>query len=157
MISLTDRQLQLERKPKMRYDDDANFETIIGHDGKPKRVLRDGGRMTVGLMMADAARRGTTLRFADGRTDAPIGSRPGFITDGNRTASDDAYRQMCDELQNAWRQPAAAASRSQATAPMSTADATRTDLTTLMARLNDARGSAYDAYVDELTNAWRRA
>jgi hypothetical protein len=25
-----------------------------------------------------------------------------------------------------------------------------------MARLNDARRSAYDAYVDELTNAWRR-
>jgi len=132
-------------------EDDAFDDSGCLKDGYTLRVpmqFRDSNRA-----IADAPR----LRFADGRTDAPVGSRPGFITDGNRSACDEAYRQMCDELQNAWRQPVAAASRSPAAAPMSRDDAMRIDPTTLMMRLNDARRLAYEEYVDELTNAWRRA
>jgi hypothetical protein len=36
----------------------------------------------------------------------PVGSRPGFIiSDASQATRDQAYRQMCDELRNAWRQP----------------------------------------------------
>jgi hypothetical protein len=138
----------------MRYDDDENFETIIGHDGKPARVLRDGGHFRVSLMMADAARHGTPL-VHDGYG-GPIGGRPGFIvSDASRAIRDEAYRQSVVELSDAWRSTRDTAPSTE-TAPMSATDAVRIDLTTLMARLSDARRSAYDAYVDELTNAWRR-
>ena len=60
----------------------------------PDGTLRDGGRLRVPLMFRDS-NRGTasdratpTLRFADGRTDAPIGSRPGFVIDAGGGAGD---------------------------------------------------------------------
>ena len=47
-------------------------------------VLRDGHRMRVPLRFRDSARRTTaTLRFADGRTDVSVGSRPGFVIDAS--------------------------------------------------------------------------
>jgi hypothetical protein len=139
--------------------------TIIDVDDdalNPDGTLRDGGRLRVPLMFRDSNRgqRWTpTLRFADGRTDAPVGSRPGFVIDagGGQEIRDRAYRESVEALQNAWRGAAADATSRPLDGPMPAADAVRTDLSTLMTGLNDARRSAYDAYVHELTNAWRRA
>jgi hypothetical protein len=140
----------------MYEDDDENFETIIGHNGKPVRILRDGSRITVSMMMADAARRESSSLLHDGYG-GPVGGKPGFIvSDASRAIRDEVYRQSVIELNNAWRSTRGIAPPAEA-APMSAADAVRTDLTTLTMRLNDARRSAYDAYREELTNAWRRA
>jgi hypothetical protein len=121
-------------------DDDAFDESGCLKDGYTLRVpmqFRDSDRG-----ISDAPR----LRFADGRTDVPVGSRPGFIVDtgdGERIRHE-AYRQSVVELSNAWRSIRDTAPSTEA-APMSAADAVRTDLTTLTARLSDARRSAYDA------------
>jgi hypothetical protein len=124
-------------------DDDAFDDTGCLKEGYTLRVpmqFRDSNR---GL--ADAPR----LRFADGRTDVPVGSRPGFIvSDAGQTTRDQAYRQMCDELRNAWRQPAGNAAPRTDTAPrhpISAADA------------QAIRDAAYREMCHELTNAWRRA
>jgi hypothetical protein len=131
-------------------DYDANFETVIGPDGKPVRILRDGGRITVGLMMADAARRGSAM-LHDGYG-GPVGGKPGFVvSDASQATRDQAYRQMCDELRNAWRQPAGNAAPSATVTrsdtaprhPISAADA------------QAIRDAAYREMCDELTNAWR--
>jgi hypothetical protein len=143
-----------------------NDGTIIDVDDdalNPDGTLRDGGRLRVPLMFRDsnreiARRRSTpTLRFADGRTDVPVGSRPGFVIDagGGQEIRDRAYRESVEALQTAWRGEATDATPRPLDAPMSAADAVRTDLPTLIARLNDARRSAYETYVQELTNAWR--
>jgi hypothetical protein len=128
-------------------DDDAFDERGCLKDGHKLHVpmqFRDSNRG-----IADAPR----LRFADGRTDVPVGTRPGFIvSDAAQATRDQAYRQMCDELRNAWRQPTgntapdATMTRSDAAPrhPISAADA------------QAIRDAAYEAYVDELTNAWRR-
>jgi hypothetical protein len=45
-------------------------------------LLRDGHRMRMPMEFRDSAGRAAspqTLRFPDGRTDVPVGSRPGFI------------------------------------------------------------------------------
>jgi hypothetical protein len=140
--------------PSALHDDDENFETIIGHDGRPVRILRDGGRIRVGLLMADAARRGAAM-LHDGHG-GPVGGKPGFIiTDESERIRNEAYRASVSELSNAWRGPSGDAAPSAETAPMSYADAICTDLHILIARLNDARRSAYEAHVHELTNAWR--
>jgi hypothetical protein len=139
--------------------------TIIDVDDdalNPDGTLRDGGRLRVPLMFRDSNRqiarqRSTpTLRFADGRTDVPVGSRPGFVIDvgGGQQIRDRAYRESVEALQIAWRGDAADATPSARGAPISADDA-GTDVPTLIARLNDARQSAYKAYVHELTNAWR--
>jgi hypothetical protein len=97
------------------------------------------------------------VRFADGRTDMPVGSRPGFVIDANggQEVRDQAYRQSVEDLRNAWR-GAADTTPSPLGAPMSVADAVRTDMKTLMARLEDARHTAYFEYCRELKEAWRR-
>jgi hypothetical protein len=137
------------------YDDDTNFETIIGPDGHPVRILRDGGRIRVGLMMADAARRGSAV-LHDGYGRA-VGHRPGFVlTDDSQRIRNEAYAASVRELANAWHASPGDTAPSADTAPISHADAICTDLQTLMARLNDARRTAYEAYVDEMANAWRR-
>jgi hypothetical protein len=82
-----------------------------------------------------------------------IGGKPGFIvSDTGQATRDEAYRRSVVELSNAWRGDAAP--RAEAV-PRRAANAARTDLATLNERLNDARRSAYQAYVDELTSAWR--
>jgi hypothetical protein len=128
-------------------DDDAFDDGGCLKDRYTLRVpmrFRDSNRG-----IADAPR----LRFADGRTDMPVGSRPGsIVSDASQATRDQAYRQMCDELRNAWRQPAgnatpgATVTRSDTAPrqPISAADA------------QAIRDAAYEAYVDELTNAWRR-
>jgi hypothetical protein len=84
-------------------------------------LLRDGHRMRVPMEFRDSARRTTpTLRFADGRTDAPVGSRPGFVIDagGGQEIRDRAYRESVEALRNAWRGGAVDAAPSPMDAPM---------------------------------------
>jgi hypothetical protein len=119
-------------------------------------ALRDGHRMRVPMQFRDSAGRTTpTLRFADGRTDVPIGSRPGFVIDasGGQAQRDQAYRRSVEELRNAWRGAAADATPSPSAAPMS--DAGCTDVRTLMVQLEDARHTAYREYCRELQEGWR--
>jgi hypothetical protein len=75
-------------------DDDDNFETVIGHDGKPARILKDGRSVRVRFRDAQAAR-GQAHAAHDGRqplTDQQRrdlqGCRPGF-----RTLDSDTYRE----------------------------------------------------------------
>jgi hypothetical protein len=122
-------------------------------------VLRDGHRMRVPMQFRDSARSTTpTLRFADGRTDIPIGNRPGFVIDvgGGQEIRDRAYRESVEELRTAWRGSTADAAPSLPDAPLPARDGGGADLPTLTARLNDARRSAYEAFCRELRDAWRR-
>jgi hypothetical protein len=122
-------------------------------------ILRDGHRMRVPMQFRDSARRTTpTLRFADGRTDVPVGSRPGFVVDagGGQEIRDRAYRESVEALRNAWRGGAVDGAPSLPDAPVPARDAVGTDLPTLIARLNDARRSAYETFCRELQDAWRR-
>jgi hypothetical protein len=119
------------------------------------RVLRGGKTIRVSLMMADAARGKATQRLHDGYGGL-VGGKPGFIvSDASQVIRNEAYCQSVFDLNNAWRSTRDGAPSTDP-GPMSAADAVRTDMATLMARLNDARRTAYDAYVDELSNAWRR-
>jgi hypothetical protein len=98
-------------------DDDDPFETVIGHDGKPARVLKDGRSVRVRFRDAQAAR-GQAPAAHDGReplTDQQRrdlqGCRPGFRTLDSaqlrerqqiaRDAREIAEREMCE----AWRNP----------------------------------------------------
>jgi hypothetical protein len=91
-------------------DDDDLFETIIGHDGKPVRVLRDGRRWRVPLTFLDGVQRAIALngrarvRAAD--NDLLSLHRPGarFLADDTVTdAAAIAYDEMKREQANAWR------------------------------------------------------
>ena len=67
-------------------ENDDEFVTIIGHDGKPTRVIRDGGHVRVRMSMMDhalppsvrAAMRDSTTPLHDGRGNKP-GHKPGFV------------------------------------------------------------------------------
>jgi hypothetical protein len=146
--------------PSVENDDDDNFETIIGHDGKPAQILRNGGRVRVKMMASDAARFRPAVADAQALHDGhgrPVGFKPGFVvSNASQAIRDRAYRESIVDLTTAWQRPSADAAPGAEPAPISAAEAVRTDLTTLMARLNDARRSAYESYVHELTNAWRR-
>jgi hypothetical protein len=128
-------------------DDDERYIDAVDERG----VLRDGKAIRVGLMMADAARR--SHPFLHDGCGGPIGGKPGYIvSDAGQATRDEPYRQMCDKLRNAWRQPTGNASpgatmtRSEAAPrhPITAADA------------QTIRDAAYREMCDELTNAWRR-
>jgi hypothetical protein len=127
-------------------DDDAFDNSGCLKDGHTLRVpmqFRDSNRG-----VADAPR----LRFADGRTDVPVGSRPGFIVDtgdGERIRYE-AYLASVRELADAWKQPGAGSAYHGSTGaaprhPISAADA------------QALRDAAYREMCHELANAWRRA
>jgi hypothetical protein len=75
---------------------------------------------------------------------------------GGQEIRDRAYRESVEALQIAWRGDAAGATPRPPDAPMSAADAARTDMRTLMAQLEDARRTAYTAHCRELQEGWRR-
>ena len=113
---------------------DDDFEIVRGIDGKPVRVLRDGGRIRVSMQMRDAAlrdqRRGRKVKYDprgrlagteeweeeeaddsmtihDGRGN-PCGHRPGFLiaTDAAaRSAKLKAYRDYQRDLESAYKNP----------------------------------------------------
>ena len=64
-------------------------------------------------------------------------------------------RQSVEELRNAGRANVSDATPSPPAAPMSAADAARTDMRTLLAQLEDARHTAYLEYCHELQEGWR--
>jgi hypothetical protein len=129
--------------------DDAAFDD--------RGCLKDGYTLRVPMQFRDSNRgiaEAPRLRFADGRTDVPVGSRPGsIVSDASQATREQAYRQMCDELRNAWRQhagnaaPGATVTRSDTAPrhPISLADA------------QAIRDAAYREMCHELANAWRRA
>jgi hypothetical protein len=128
------------------YDDDDRYRDAVDERG----LLRDGKAIRVGLMMADAAR-ASNVHLHDGYG-GPVGGKPGFVVcDAGQATRDEAYRQMCDELRNAWRQPTGNAAPSATVTrsdtaprhPISAADA------------QAIRDAAYREMCDELTNAWR--
>jgi hypothetical protein len=90
-----------------RYDDDDNFETIMDPiDGKPARVLRDGGRYRVSMTMRDSSP--AIRRVTDGSGGTGDGlQRPGFRVRADdaraKQAVLDAYRQRDFEDSQAWR------------------------------------------------------
>jgi hypothetical protein len=69
---------------------------------------------------------------------------------GGQEIRDRAYWESVEALRNAWRGGALDVTPSPLDAPMSVADAVRTDMRTLMAQLEDARHTAYAAYCREL-------
>jgi hypothetical protein len=95
-------------------EDNENFETIIGTDGKPMRILKDGGRARVSFFDAQAARQPLTdterfvLEDAYWR-ERSRANRPGFrldISDAGkerRQAVRDAYMARDQEQAEAWR------------------------------------------------------
>jgi hypothetical protein len=89
------------------YDDDSEFEVIRGIDGRPVRVLRDGGRMRVSMQMRDHAlhdaRAGAGF-LHDGHGHEP-GHRPGFVlrADIANEQRRQAHADYIDALTNAWR------------------------------------------------------
>ena len=132
------------------YDDDDRYRDAVDEGG----LLRDGKAIRVSMMMADAAR-APKVELHDGYGRS-VGSRPGFVvSDASQAVRDRAYRESVVALTSAWQGDAAPSGDA---APMSAAaDAARTDLAALNARLDDARRAARDAYIHELTNAWRSA
>jgi hypothetical protein len=91
---------------------DGTIIDVNADDLNSDGTLRVGGRLRVPLMFRDSnrdiarQRSSPTLRFADGRTDAPIGSRPGFITTADSEAvRRAAYEQSRRDLSDAWRTP----------------------------------------------------
>jgi hypothetical protein len=109
------------------------------------------GRVQAEYIEHDAARSARTVHAANAVYDATgrvVARRPGWITNDNRSASDQAYAEMCAELQGAWR------TKSEAPAGASrAADAARKPIS-----IGDAEAIRYAAYLemcDTLTNAWR--
>jgi hypothetical protein len=148
----------------LRRTSDGAVIDVDDDDLNPDGTVRDGGRVRVPLMLRDSNReiawqRATpTLRFADGRTDIAIGSRPGYVIDagGGQEIRDRAYRESVEALRTAWRGGTTDAAPTLPDAVMSAADAARTDMKILMAQLEDARHRAYAAFCREMQDAWRR-
>ena len=97
-------------------DDDKNYETVIGVDGKPMRIIRDGARVHVSLLDAMASRHQLSdveryvLQDQEYRT-RTAAHRPGWrVTDSKqvldaRRAVEDAYRAYDQERESAWVNP----------------------------------------------------
>ena len=93
--------------------DDENYETVIGVDGKPTRILKDGARVRVSMLDAMAARHQLSdaeqyaMRDAEWRR-SQAGNRPGFRFLNTDEASQarqrvrDAYLQRDAEQASAW-------------------------------------------------------
>ena len=59
-------------------DNDHNFETIIGHDGRRIRVLRDRAVYRVPMFMRDSTDTRQTISDSSNGRDPTAGNRPGF-------------------------------------------------------------------------------
>jgi hypothetical protein len=127
-------------------------------------ILRDGQTFRVPMTAMDAANQraladrfradgssepSALLRFADGGSAVPIGSRPGYITsDALETVRRDAYEASKREMCDAWRTPPPAdkpggAAATPPRAPVSMADSWR------------IRSAAYEESVQALCDAWK--
>ena len=142
-----------------RHDDDddafdANGLLRDGHTTRVPLMMRDGMSPVQRAIMEDKVRRGFD--------DSQARHRPGpvFTDAAALERKAEAYRQMCDDLQNAWRTPAAddAADRRRtrkgvARDPFIARDA--------VPRTMDAAASqrikkeAYDQMVADMCDAWK--
>jgi hypothetical protein len=109
-------------------DDDDNYETITGRDGKTIRVLKDGSRTRVSMTMRDSltplqraiddAHRPVTMVDAFGNSGLAL-HQPGYryLSAAPTTAEravlathdairDAAYQDYCERTAEAWRTPA---------------------------------------------------
>ena len=144
-------------KGQAEFDDDAFDEN---------GVLKDGRRIRVPLMMRDGV--SDVQRIAQDAVARRFGLRdvsdlhapgPRYCTDQAAVeAKEEAYRQMCHDMENAWRNaPVAQPAPAGAAPPVEVEDArpaipvTDADF----ARLRQIRDEAYRAMVAELANAWR--
>lgn len=94
------------------HTQDSDFETLVGHDGKPLRVLKEGHTLRVNMMLRDSlspVQRAIAIgkeRIHDGRGN-PLGlHRPGFRFAADASiydAAQEAYRQATIDRENAWR------------------------------------------------------
>jgi hypothetical protein len=126
---------------------------VLRTDITDPRLLRDGERIRVPMMMADGASDAGRARFGDiAGYDGATGARhqPGPVRTLDQAALDArgaAYRAYDEEAANAWRTPPAGSADDALTnAPDRQNDA----LTTM-----DARERAYTEYDREQNNAWR--
>jgi hypothetical protein len=96
-------------------NDDDNYETITGRDGRPVRVLKDGHHIRVSLTMRDSLQRPVTVVDAFGNDGLAL-HQPGYrylhaaptTAEHAVLATHDAirataYDEMVRDLQNAWR------------------------------------------------------
>lgn len=143
-------------------DDDRLFETIIGHDGKPRKIARDGAVIKVPMFAMDSLQRDVREHFAD-RSLAVTDTRgsqfglhrPGWRIQTGGSADDqmardehaelrqDIYDAYDQEMQNAWRNPA----NTELVAPSTSQDN--------MEPIEDAREDAYLDYEEDISNRWR--
>jgi len=97
--------------------DDENFETVIGVDGRPVRIVRDGRVLRTSMFAKDSMMTPVQRAVRDDAerhriVDAFGGSsglnRPGFRFSSNVFSRDAAiveYARYEDEISNAWRSP----------------------------------------------------
>jgi hypothetical protein len=103
---------QQTRRRTDDFDDDA-FETIIGHDGKPARVLRDGAKFRVPLAMRDSVSSLDASRplVVDARgIGGTEGNKPGWrvlACDYGRREKAEAYNSYEEALTTAYKLPSA--------------------------------------------------
>jgi hypothetical protein len=157
---------------------DNNYE--LDADGKPTKVVRDGGRVVTKMTAMDAK----TLNDRKTFFDAPGWHRAGYRTSNVRIGAKDeiasAYEEYDREKGEEWRGPNAASARAKATAteamPMQGRSAPDTakykawrkkqSAAPFVERdLGDTGGvpdpatikqRSYDAYDNELREAWRK-
>jgi hypothetical protein len=120
-------------------DDDTIFETIIGIDGRPARVLKDGARLRIPLTMRDAAladRRKVITRYD------PKGREEGYWEQEEEEAH--------DAMRDGARCGAGFLHDGRGGVPGHRPGyLVRADIS------NDQRRRAHDAYRHDLENAWR--
>lgn len=160
-----------------RQDDDDNFETIIGHDGRPVRVLRDGRSLRVSMMMRDSLpplQRAVMLDSFSRDAARTARNKPGFRRLNDAEATDavaQAYESYDAELTTAWqrdaKQPDGAYPLSAGEGTPCTVDGAPGTLVregdwlvckpthTDAASFTDERAQAYEAYDQQLRDAWR--
>jgi hypothetical protein len=87
--------------------DDDDFEIVRGIDGRPVRVLKDGGRMRVSMQMRDSAlrdQRGGRLHDGRGNYDV-VGHKPGFVMSDRVQRPRSIYDRYDAEKSAEWKNP----------------------------------------------------
>src|SRR5262245_21600049 len=134
------------------------FVEVFDRFGNPvdDDIVPDGGRVRVSMMARDGlsplqraiAEDKAARRFDDSAARNQPG--PVYCDAAGRERKAEAYRQMCDELVNAWRTPSA---------PLPAAgagdDATPARPVYDAAERRRIKAAAYQQMVDEMTSAWK--
>ena len=121
-------------------------------DDDDRRVLKDGEKLVVNMMMMDSVQRAVAAAF-DGSVFDASRHRPGWRTGDavQQEARDKAYDEMVERTSNAWKSPQRIERDREAAC-----DAARIDVITA----GDAqrkRDEAWHAMVERARNAWKTA